>query len=122
MSDYTKELAKDVLHWYNIGFTESESTITLFLFNFKKMSVEPAVFSSWEDVLCEMLFTMEESNKDTFDEIGEHVWSAEEILYVKRLRKHKHHPILAINKLFRAFRDRCRIVDGIAYILRGVKE
>ena len=87
MSDYTKGLAKDVLHFYNIGFTESESFITLFLFNAEKMATEPAVFSSWEDVLCEMLFTMEESNKDTSEEIGEQVWSDEEMLHVKMLGK-----------------------------------
>ena len=87
MSDYTKELAKEVLDFYNIDFTESESSITLFLFNVTTMDVEQAVFSSWEDVLCEMLFTMEESNKCTFDEIREHVWTDEEILYVKRLLK-----------------------------------
>lgn len=87
MSDYTKELAKDVLHFYNIDFNESESSITLFLFNVEKMAAEPAVFSSWEDVLCEMLFTMEESNKDTFEEVGEHVWSDEEMLHVKMLGK-----------------------------------
>lgn len=86
MSDYTKELAQDVLHFYNIDFTESESSITVFFFDVKKMAIEPAVFSSWEDVLCEMLFTMEESNKDTFEEIGEQVWSDKEILYVKRIR------------------------------------
>ena len=85
MSDYAKELAKEVLCWYNIDFTESESSITLFFFNVKKMTVEETVFSSWEDVLCEMLFTMEESNKCTFDEIGKHVWKDEEILYVKSL-------------------------------------
>lgn len=88
MSDYTKELAKDVLNWYNIDFTESESAITLFLFNVKKMAIEPTVFSSWKDVLCEMLSTMEESNKDTFDEIGERIWSDEEILYVKKVRSY----------------------------------
>lgn len=85
MIDYTKELAKDVLDWYNIDFTESESDITLLLFNTKKMAIEPTVFSSWEDVLREMLPTIEESNKDTFEEIGEHVWSCEEILHVKLL-------------------------------------
>jgi len=85
MSDYTKELAKDVLDWYNIDFTESESGITLFLFDTKKMAIEPTAFSSWEDVLREMLPTMEESNKDTYEEIWEYVWSYEEILYVKLL-------------------------------------
>lgn len=87
MSNYAKELAEEVLHWYNIDFTESESSITVFFFDKKKMAIEPTEFSSWEDVLCEMLFTMEESNKDTFEEIGEHIWSDEEILYVKRLGK-----------------------------------
>lgn len=86
MSNYAKELSKEVLHWYNIDFTESESSITVFFFDKKKMAIKPAVFSSWEDVLCEMLFTMEESNKDTFEEIGEHVWSDKEILYVRKLR------------------------------------
>jgi hypothetical protein len=85
MRDYAKELAQDVLHFYNIGFTETESSITVFFFDVKKMAIEPTVFSSWEDVLCEMLFTMEESNKDTFEEVWEHVWSDEEIQYVKRL-------------------------------------
>ena len=87
MTDHTKELAKDVLHFYNIDFTESESSITVFFFDVQKMAVNPTVFSSWEDVLCEMLFTMEESNKDTFEEVGEHVWSDEEIQYVKRISK-----------------------------------
>lgn len=87
MSDYAKELAQDVLHFYNIDFTESELSITVFFFDVKKMAIEPTVFSSWEDVLCEMLFTMEESNKDTFEEVGEHVWSDEEIQYVKRISK-----------------------------------
>jgi hypothetical protein len=87
MPDYAKELAKDVLHFYNIDFTESESSITVFFFDVKKMAIEPTVFSSWEDVLCEMLFTMEETNNCTLEEIGEHVWSDEEILYVKMLEK-----------------------------------
>ena len=86
MSEYAKELAKDVLHWYNINFIESESSITVFFFDKEKMDIEPALFSSWKDVLCEMLFTMEESNKDTFEEIGEHVWPDKEILYVRKLR------------------------------------
>ena len=104
MSDYSKELAKEVLCWYNIDFTESESSITLFLFNVKKMTMELAVFSSFEDVLCEMLFTMEESNKCTFEEINEHIWTDEEILYVKSLGKYKHRAILWIYKLFRTFK------------------
>lgn len=104
MCDYAEELGKEVLHWYNIDFTESETSITVFFFNVKKMTAEPSVFSSWEDVLCEMLFTMEESNKATFDEIGEHVWSDEEILYVKRIGKGLF-PI--IRKLIQAFRDWC---------------
>ena len=87
MSDYTKELAKEVLSWYNIDFTECKSSITLFFFDVKKMDIEEKVFLSWEDVLCEMLPTMEESNKDTFEEIGEHIWSDKEIMYVKRLAK-----------------------------------
>lgn len=91
MSDYAKELAQDVLHFYNIDFTESESSITVFFFDVKKMAIEPTVFSSWEDVLCEMLFTMEETNKDTFEEIREHVWSDKEILYVKRIRSEGEH-------------------------------
>lgn len=89
MSEYAKELAKEVLNFYNIDFTESETSITLFLFDVGKMDVEPAVFSSWQDVLCEMLFTMEESNKCTLEEIGEHVWGDEEILYVKRLAEQR---------------------------------
>lgn len=109
MSDYTKELAQDVLHFYNIDFTESESSITVFFFDVKKMTVEPSVFSSWEDVLCEMLFTMEESNKDTFEEIGEHVWTDKEILYVKIIRKQKSS---IIKKLLRKIGAMWRLFDG----------
>lgn len=87
MNDYAKELAKEVLDWYNIYFNVSESSITLVLFNREKFAYEEVVFSSWEDVLCEMLSTMELSNKDTFDEIGELLWKDEEISYVKRLGK-----------------------------------
>lgn len=108
MCDYAKELAQDVLHFYNIDFSETESSITVFLFNKKNMDIEPTVFSSWKDVLCEMLFTMEESNKDTFEEIGEHVWSDDEILYVKRIGKGV---IPIIRKLIKAFRAWCQIVE-----------
>ena len=112
MNNYAKELAKDVLRFYNIDFAESESSITVFFFNKKKMDIDPALFSSWEDVLCEMLFTMEESNKDTFEEIGEHVWTDEEIQYVKSIKKGGF-PIIC--KLIKAFRAWCQTVEDAKY-------